>query len=291
MILNDFFCYGNNFRMKREYSQLYTEFAPSDQGGTVTRSVSRAGGKITMTEKTSGTERAFDLILKESLFFNGELQEEAVAAVADVLKRLLKDAGYTLGKRVLVVGLGNEGMIADSLGAEIVKRLNVTGHLEKRDRGRKGILCALKSSVSGVTGLPSFEVVKGVAERIKPDVVIAADTLACTAPDRLGKVIQFTDGGISPGSGVGNAKTKLDRASLGCPVIALGVPLVIYLRSILKKLLSDDKNLHLAEGFRSELSDMVVTMKEIDVLVDDFARVIAEGINRAVHVSLPFGIQ
>lgn len=271
--------------MRNVYSELYTAFAEDETENVTRRETKRAGGVISVVEKTGRGSRAFDIVFRESLFLNDALQEEAIRATADTLSKLLKDSGYTQGDKVLFVALGNEGMTADSLGAAILSRLNVTGHLEPRDLRGRGILCALKASVSGVTGLASFDVVKGITERIKPDLILAADTLACSSPERLGRVIQFSDGGISPGSGVNNAKRKLDSDSLGCPVIALGVPLVIYLNSLLKKLLHEDSEVHLAKRYPKELADTVVTMKEIDVLVEDYARVIGEGINRAVHVS------
>lgn len=185
-------------------------------------------------------------------------------AVSERLSECLFDycgrAGCTL-----VAGLGNPDLTADALGSRVFKRLNVNRHLRK-DR----CLCALTPNVLGMTGIESFDIICAVAERIKPDVVIAVDALTAAASSRIASAFQVTDSGITPGSGVNNHRVRLDVHSLGVPVVSVGVPLVVYASTIAGECL---------EGH-----DMVVTPKDIDILVEDCARIIANAINTLIEL-------
>ena len=77
-----------------------------------------------------------------------------------------------------------------------------------------------------------MDIVFGVANKVKPDLIIAVDALASRRAARISTTIQLSDSGISPGSGVGNTRADLSRANLGVPVIAVGVPLVVYASTI-----------------------------------------------------------
>ena len=85
--------------------------------------------------------------------------------------------------------------------------------------------------------------------------------------------MQISTAGISPGSGVGNDRQELSAETLGMPVIAMGIPTVI------------DAGIFGEKG----LSGLFVTPRSIDALVRSGARVIAYGINLAVHQGLGIG--
>ena len=133
--------------------------------------------------------------------------------------------------------------------------------------------------MGGVTGIDSFDVVKGVTDRLKPAAVIAVDTLSARNATRLKSVVQLSTDGLVPGSGVGNAKRALDDKNLGVPVIALGVPLVIEALDIR----TEGDPTPVSKEVRTTLEGLVVTVKEIDLAVEDFAEVIGHAINFAVH--------
>ncbi|MCX4313487.1 MAG: GPR endopeptidase [Clostridia bacterium] len=165
----------------------------------------------------------------------------------------------------LVAGLGNPDLTADALGSRVFKRLNVNRHLRK-DR----CLCALTPNVLGMTGIESFDIIYAVTKRIKPDIVIAVDALTAAASSRIASAFQVTDSGITPGSGVMNHRMRLDMNSLGVPVVSVGVPLVVYASTIAGECLVGH--------------DMVVTPKDIDILVEDCARIIANAINAMIEI-------
>ena len=160
-------------------------------------------------------------------------------------------------KNCLVVGLGNRKMTADSLGEAVISRINVTG---------EGGVRTFCPQVSGVTGIESYDVVCAIVDRIKPDVIIAVDSLCAASRERLGTAFQLTDTGITPGSGVNNARMRLDKNSLGVDVISIGVPLVVYASTL---------------GAKEE--ELIVTPKDVDLLVQECAIIIAKSINTALR--------
>jgi len=128
---------------------------------------------------------------------------------------------------ILVIGLGNWNVTPDALGPKVVSRLMVTRHLleyvpDQVDEGVRPV-CAVSPGVLGITGIETGEIVRGIVDRVKPDVVIAIDALASRKMERVNTTIQIADTGISPGSGVGNKRMELSRETLGVPVIAIGV--------------------------------------------------------------------
>ncbi|HRN14884.1 MAG TPA: GPR endopeptidase [Clostridia bacterium] len=151
-------------------------------------------------------------------------------------------------------------------------------------------MCAIAPGVLGVTGVETMDIVFGVANKVKPDLIIAVDALASRRAARISTTIQLSDSGISPGSGVGNTRADLSRANLGVPVIAIGVPLVVYASTISQdtiSLIADETGLHGDEARLRELAeqviakhmgDFIVTPKDIDVIVEDMAGIIANAI-------------
>ena len=217
--------------MERIYRQLWNE-AGEIKGERYSQRLSEyRNGTITLKkgilqppegEKNAHTYYTFEI--KESILFNDELKEALLELVTGALGELLKKNGYKKGDKTLCVGLGNEKMTADSLGAITVNNLHITRHIidgsPLKALSKMHNLSAIKSSVSGVTGLNSYDIINGVIQKTTPDFVIAVDTLACKsvrgwaecAAERRG----YTAGRRE------QPKQKLDIQSLGIPVIAWG---------------------------------------------------------------------
>lgn len=167
--------------------------------------------------------------------------------------------------KVFVVGLGNPDLTADALGDRVFKRLSVNRHLSP-DK----YICALTPNVLGMTGIESYDIICAVTDRIQPDAVIVVDALTAAATERIATAFQVTDSGITPGSGVDNHRRRLDARSLGRPVVSVGVPLVVYSSTIAREYCSAGEcNGH----------DMIVTPKDVDILVEDCAKIIADAVN------------
>ena len=202
-----------------------------------------------------------------------EMTRDQIRTGADVCAAVLSGVlGKMLGgvQSALVVGLGNAAITPDAVGPRTAHHVLATRHLlasmPELFGGAFRCVSVVAAGVLGTTGVESAELVQAVVRRIKPDCVIAVDALAAGKPERLCRSIQVSDAGIVPGSGIRNDRAALDRAALGVPVYALGIPTVCDLRS-----LTD-----CAAG-------MIVTPGDIDLQVADLARIAALGINRAMH--------
>ncbi|MCL2851190.1 MAG: GPR endopeptidase [Firmicutes bacterium] len=140
--------------------------------------------------------------------------------LSDTIIKFIRDSKVPF-RKLLVVGLGNSRFVADSLGPKTCEMLN----------GDK-YLATFAAGVAGVTGIESVIAIKAISKATSPSHVLVIDSLCCHEKERLGNNFQISNAGISPGSGVGRDNKKINQSFLGVPVIALGVPLVIYLPSL-----------------------------------------------------------
>ena len=215
---------------------------------------------------------------------NSDLFSPSLFVLRDELKSLLPDDKGC----VLVAGLGNEDITPDALGPRCISFLFATRHIS--DNLAKEIGFSSLRSVAGIvpgvlgkTGMESAEIISGIVKKIKPCAVIVIDALASRNTERLGRTVQLSDTGISPGSGVGNHRQKIDREALGIPVIAIGVPTVVDGKTMALDIL-EKAGISEEEINKAQLKDsMVVTPKEIDVLIERASRLIAMAVNMALH--------
>ena len=242
-------------------------------------------------------------------FNDEELHEKTIKHMSKELVDMLK---LKDDSTILVIGLGNWNVTPDSLGPKVVSSLMVTRHLleyvpEHVDEGVRPV-CALAPGVLGITGIETSEVVRGVVERVKPDFVIAIDALAARNMERVSTTIQIADTGISPGAGVGNKRKELTKNTLGVPVIAIGVPTVVDAATLtndamdlvidsmmneakeskefynmLKSINRDEKYELLQEALNPFVGQLIVTPKEIDDIINRVSKVVANGLNIALH--------
>lgn len=196
---------------------------------------------------------------------------------------------------ILVAGLGNSAITADSLGPHVVENLHMTRHII-REYGLKGMGEEKMHRTSGIvpgvmaqTGMETSEIVEGVVSVTKPDVVIAIDALAARSTRRLNRTIQITDTGINPGSGVGNHRIGLTQDNLQVKVIGIGVPTVVDAATIvhdsmahlLDALDEGEQKEFLEEMISPHLHSMFVTPKDVDETVKYLSFTISEGLNMA----------
>lgn len=268
-------------------------------------------------------------------------REKVQNVLVKKLRELLKDKNL-LGKKCLVVGLGNQSSTPDSLGPKVASEVLVTRYLFELEEVevQKGYSCvsSIIPGVIGTTGIESSDVVLGIVEKTKPDFIIAIDALASSSIDRINKTIQMTDTGIHPGSGVGNKRKELSEDTLHIPVIAIGIPTVIdgvtivsdTIQYMLKQFsynketaennvnklipitsrnyLKHDKELTTEEktkvlGLVGSLTEeeikslifevltpigynLMVTVKEVDFITENLAKVLIYGINHSLHENI-----
>jgi len=242
-------------------------------------------------------------------------QEEVSRLMVEELENLLPPGDKAT---FLVVGLGNWNATPDALGPQVVDKLLVTRHLFEHAppelTGGMRPLSALAPGVLGLTGIETGDIIKGVVDKIHPDAVIVIDALAARNTERISSTIQIADTGINPGAGVGNKRMTISKETLGIPVIAIGVPTVVHALTIinnaltiiggelagnperarlntdfnrtLQRLAEEEKDRLIAETLSPTLGELIVTPKEIDVIIEDVSQVIAGGINGAVHTGI-----
>ena len=208
---------------------------------------------------------------------------------------------------ILVVGLGNIYVTPDSLGPKVINEVDVTRHIlkympEALEEGTRAV-SAISPGVLGTTGMETLEIVNGIVNNVKPKLIIVIDALASRSIERISSSIQLADTGIVPGAGVGNNRKELSQNTLNIPVIAIGIPTVVDLGTIidegldifigklqekaesneyLNKLKEQDNYEEIKEALAPNDYNMIVTPKEIDDLIENMKDVIARGINYAV---------
>ncbi|MDP5273055.1 GPR endopeptidase [Chengkuizengella axinellae] len=296
-------------RMGGQIPGIHTE-SSSEEGVTVTKikvlneEGSRAIGKMKghyITIEVPGLRK------KDS-----ELQNQVATKLAKEFEQLLKDIRIDPNAKILVVGLGNWNVTPDALGPIVVENMMVTRHFfelmpNQVQEGYREV-SAVAPGVLGITGIETSEIVQGIVEKSKPDVVIAIDALASMALDRVNTTIQIADTGIHPGSGIGNKRKGLNKESLGVPCIAIGVPTVVYASTIVNNSIqmainhfkqqtdntefifgaldkmTDQERLNLVREVLNPMGhDLLVTPKEIDEFIEDIANIIANGLNASLH--------
>lgn len=202
-------------------------------------------------------------------------RENSFSDCANALAMLLKRIPFVANSgNFLVACLGNRAVTPDAIGPDTADSLIVTRHLKSslpEQFSAFSSVAVLRTGVLGTTGIESADGLKAVCDMVKPDCVIAVDALASGDLSRLCRNVQICDTGISPGSGVGNNRAALNQSTLGVPVAAIGVPTVIDAAAFTDA---------------AEAKGLFVTPRNIDELVRSSAKLIAYGINLAVHDGL-----
>lgn len=231
--------------------------------------------------------RYITIELKNPELNTTELQESAAKVLASQIAPFIS----ALNKKepeIMVAGLGNWHITADSLGPKVIDKIVVTRHVKNLENveidGRLGSVCAVSPGVMGITGIETGEIIRGMISTVKPDILLVIDALASRKASRVNATIQISNTGIIPGSGVGNHRMELSKETLGIPVIAIGVPTVVDAVTLVRDILENAG----AKAGRDVLSDanaanMVVTPKNIDIAIERMASVISSGINIATH--------
>ena len=237
-------------------------------------------------------------------------EEEDIQKASETLTNELKkiiDMHTDKQGDILVVGLGNIYVTPDALGPKVINEIDVTRHIIKYlpqyiEEGTRPV-SAISPGVLGTTGIETVEILKGIVENIKPKLLIVIDALASRSIERISSTIQLSDTGIVPGAGVGNTRQEISQTSLGIPVIAIGIPTVVELATLvsdgidifisrlqekaesneyLNKLQQNDKYEEVKEALNVGEYNMIVTPKEIDDLIENMKDIVARGINFAV---------
>ena len=214
-----------------------------------------------------------------------EPEEDYHQEISEILAREIRDILPEPDREqsILVVGLGNREVTADSLGPNVVDNLFINRHIVREygkvayNRSKMHQVSSLIPGVMAKTGMESAEIIKGVIGETKPDMVIVIDALAARSTKRLNRTIQITNTGIHPGSGVGNHRNAITQESLHVPVLALGVPTVVDAATIVGDAMGE------RPVALKELNNMYVTTKDVDQQIQQISHILCDGINKALN--------
>ncbi len=188
-------------------------------------------------------------------------------AAGEIFQSYLGDA-----RRLLVCGLGSERLAADRLGPTVCSKLGLCGRLPG---GRE--LYSFVPGVTAATGIPTDTLVRLAAEAVQADRILVIDALCARSAANLATVVQWTDTGLTPGSGVSegsgdteNYPPEISTRTMPCPVVTVGVPTVI--RTALPT----------GDGEIPSGKKYLVTPGTIDRAVECWASILSSAILRAV---------
>lgn len=304
-----------------EANELYKEQNKKDADGIKVEEKIEDDTKITIVKilnedgaakigKPVGTYITLDI--PEYTAYDGELMDDVSKAFGKTLKKLID---IDKDKTALVVGLGNIKVTPDSLGPKVIEKIMITRHIHDvmPDIIDDSVVSVsgISPGVLGITGIETVEIIKALVDKIKPDCVVCIDALAARKIERVNKTIQISDSGISPGAGVNNNRMKINEESLGCRVIAIGVPTVVHAATIandtidlvidqlinqsetgkefynmLKSINRNEKSMLIKEVLDPFVGDLIVTPKEVDLMTDSLSKIIANGINIALQPNM-----
>ena len=242
---------------------------------------------------------------------DNDTSEKIIKVFSNILINIL-ESKKILDKSGMLVGLGNIDITPDSIGPNTIDNVIITRHLFINNLNSEGYsnISAYSPGVMGNTGIETKDIIEAIHNKVNVDYLIVIDALATSNLNRINKTIQITDSGISPGSGVGNKRKEISKDTLGIPVIAIGIPTVVDLNTLTLNVLDNlcnyirEKQLDTnilnivdnlyAEDFKNFLElakenmnvDMMVTPKDIDESVNDLSKILAAGIDIAIHKKL-----
>lgn len=251
--------------------------------------------------------------IKDIKYLEEKDKNKIINTLSNEIKNLI---GEDKTKSILVVGLGNIYVTPDSLGPKVVQSVDITRHLinfakdlvEPDTRS----VSALSPGVLGTTGIETSEIITSVCNEVKPDIVIAIDSLASSSINRLGTTIQLSNTGITPGAGVRNKREGINQNTLNVPVIAIGVPTVVDMATITSEaidkmvevtkqkiengdnsvskeqiervinIFNDDNKYNMIANVL-DTDNFIVTPKEIDDVIQIVSDLISSGINMSIN--------
>lgn len=253
--------------------------------------------------KEVGKPKGTYITLESAFIFKNDPQKanEISKELSEQIKKLIKEvvSDFCENTNILVCGLGNRNITADALGPQCTKGVMVTNHvIEILNHKEKDFskVSAITPGVMGITGIETNQIIKGVIDEYKPDLLITVDALCAKSAKRMFGTIQLTNTGINPGSGVGNRRASISKETMGVPVISIGIPTVVDANSIVydaltsffKKNEVDDNYSKLTNKILENVESLFVSPKDIDELIKRGAKIIANGINLSLHKNIDF---
>ncbi len=226
--------------------------------------------KINNQKQSKEIERPigeYSLISIEDIrYVSDKIKKQYINVISEKLLCLLPT--IKCSDEIIIVGLGNQNIESDSLGHNVANKIIVTRYLDyKKNNWPK--ISSITPSVMGITGIESADIIESIVNKISPKCIIVIDSLCASSPKRLGTSIQLTNAGIIPGGGILKPKKALNKETIGCEVISIGIPLMIFAKSFCESINDIDNNL-------------IVTFHDIGEMVNLLGDIISKAINKSL---------
>ena len=203
----------------------------------------------------------YKIVSCKNLFIAPKHKQNALVDIlVKQLNKLLTELKISKKQTVLVCGLGNGEIMADSLGVEVCKKVLATKNLKSELIHSK--VSTLAPNVQTVTGISTYDIVHGVAKEINAKLIILVDSLITNNVERVGHSFQMSSCGIVPGGAVANNK-EISYTTTGIKCLTIGVPFMLNLKD-----LSEEIN-----------KNIIVAPKDIKQMINICSNIIASSIN------------
>ena len=261
------------------------EFANEEVKGEVPSSKTEIYKSCTVTTTKIENSREAKALKREQGTYitieygkNYSITDDEFENIVDIISQKIKlFSDRYFGKRIVVAGIGNRNITADSIGPKSVDRIIVTRAFENTEfisNDCLGNVCAIATDVFGITGIECAELIEGIAHVLNPALIIVIDALATTSLNRLCKTVQISDTSLTPGGGVDNDRKQISSHNINVPIISIGVPTVIDANTLVNDIVA-------------EYGDSLIAMPaQIDKATDMGAKLIAFSLNKALHNNL-----
>lgn len=192
----------------------------------------RWNGAVRVSELTVTTEKGASAIGRDvgryltASFPSPTLLPRAVRAVLEEeLAHSLRTLLPVRLKKLLILGLGNRFLTADSIGVRTAEKTeSAIADAEECDMPRVTVFVP---GTYGQTGMETQEIARAAVSVSQADAVLLLDALAARDKSRLLSAVELCNTGIAPGTGVGNRREPLTEQTLGVPTVAVGIPTVM----------------------------------------------------------------
>lgn len=173
--------------------------------------------------KSLDSQKGRHLVLE----YNEECMQREAKLITNVLSKTLKK--FLIGKdltKVLIVGLGNPKIPADTLGIKVTEKLIATNQYNFLTIPK---VILVNPNVLANTGLKSYDLINMIIKKEKPTTIIIIDSMSTTSQNNLYYSIEINDCGIIPASVLG-LNRQIKEKTYKVPIIFMGIPLIYKIK-------------------------------------------------------------
>ena len=160
---------------------------------------------------------------------------------------------------ILIIGIGNDNYIADSIGSKTLKSIKVN-YIKNKIK-----VSSIEPGTLGETGISSFKIIKSIVNELKPDLVILIDSFLTDNINLLNKSIILNNYGITSDISINYLNKPITKKTLNTNIITIGVPTVLELK------------------LKEKVLPYILSSKDIDNYVLNISKLISSILNKIIY--------